>query len=78
MSWFSDKYGKDARPKMPAELFGQVYDLFHGDEDSIHDVVERVEDGRMSVEDVRRNLARPDIDPEDWQDFEDGWRPSNW
>ena len=45
---------------------------------NVEDIVDRVQDGRMTVEDVRKALNRPDIKPEDWRKFEDGWRPPNW
>ncbi len=78
MGWFNDEYGKDAQPKLPADLFLKLFDLWHGDEESIADVVRRVQDGDMSVDDVKRALNRSDIDPDDWQAFEDGWRPDDW
>ena len=78
MGWFKDEYGADAHPILPIDLFDKLYDLWHGDEESLSDIVRRVQDGRMSVDDVRKALDRPDIQPEDWQDFEDGWRPDDW
>lgn len=78
MGWFKDKYGKDAHPILPIELFSKLFDLWHGDEDAVTDIVQRVQEGKMSVDDVRKALNRPDIDPENWQDFEDGWRPNGW
>lgn len=35
-------------------------------------------DGKRSAEDVMRAIDRPDIGPEDWQAFEEGWRPDGW
>lgn len=50
------------------------------------EVAEQVRNGEMSAseaeewsvqleEDSERSRGRSDIDPEDWRDFEDGWRP---
>ena len=78
MSWFKDKYGENAHPILPAELFSKLYDLWHGDEDAVIDIVQRVQEGKMTVEDVKKALGRPDIDPEKWRDFEEGWRPDDW
>jgi hypothetical protein len=77
MGWFKDKYGEDAQPILPIELCCKLMDLFHDDE-SVNDIIERVQEGRLSVDQVRKELNRPDIDPEDWQAFEDGWRPDGW
>lgn len=77
MGWFHDEYGEDAHPILPIELANRIYDLWH-DEDAMNDIIRKVQDGRMSVDDVRRALDRPDIEPEDWQDFEEGWRPDGW
>ena len=37
-----------------------------------------VESGEWKAEHLERALNRPDIDPEDWRDFEDGWSPEGW
>lgn len=29
-------------------------------------------------EELKRLKNRPEIDPEKWSDFEDGWRPDGW
>ena len=39
---------------------------------------DKVHNGDITREELDRMIDRPDIDPEDWQDFEDGWRPNNW
>ncbi len=77
MGWFHDEYGEDAHPILPIELASRIYDLWH-DEEAMNDVIRMVQDGRMSVDDVRKALDRPDIEPEDWRDFEEGWRPDGW
>ncbi len=78
MSWFKDKYGEDAHPILPIDLFEELYNLWHGDEEAVANIVMKVQDGELSVEDVRRRLNRSDISPDKWQDFEDGWRPDDW
>ena len=38
----------------------------------------KVHNGEITRDELDRVIKRPDIDPEDWQAFEDGWRPNNW
>ncbi len=78
MGWFHDKYGEDAHPILPIDLYAKLYENWHGDADAVNDVVDRVQQGQLSVDDVQKAIDRPDISPEDWRDFEDGWRPDNW
>ena len=40
--------------------------------------LDNVQDGTWSVEDVENFMNRDDIDPDDWQKFEEGWRPDKW
>ena len=63
-------------PILPAELFSRLYDIGGGD--FATEILDQVQEGSMTVEQVRKSLDRPDIDPEDWRDFEDGWRPDGW
>lgn len=78
MGWFKDKYGEDAHPILPIDLFEDIYKMWHGDDDAVARVVSNVQDGKLSVKDVRKAINRPDINPEDWQSFEEGWRPDDW
>ena len=63
-------------PLLPIKAFLWVYD--HWGADEAQEVFEKVQNGEMSVEDVEKAISRPDIEPEDWRDFEDGWRPDGW
>jgi len=63
-------------PLLPAKSFLWLYD--HWGEDAAQEVLDKVQNGEMSVEHVETCINRPDIDPKDWADFEDGWRPSGW
>ena len=63
-------------PKLPADLFSKIYDR-DGHAEAVR-ILDKVQRDEMSVEDVRTALNRPDIDPKDWRDFEDGWRPKDW
>lgn len=53
------------------------------------DVAVDVSSGEMAPEEAdswsielerinERSRGRADVDPEDWQAFEEGWRPDNW
>lgn len=37
-----------------------------------------VESGDWSIEWLERSMRRPSISPENWRDYEDGWRPNGW
>lgn len=63
-------------PILPAELYSDLYDLMGAD--GADEVLDQVQEGRLTVDQVEKALNRPDIDPEDWEDFENGWRPDNW
>jgi hypothetical protein len=63
-------------PLLPAKAFLWLYD--HWGEDAAQEVLDKVQIGEMSVEQVEKAINRPDINPKDWQDFEEGWRPSGW
>ncbi|KRF44609.1 hypothetical protein ASH01_11495 [Terrabacter sp. Soil811] len=43
-----------------------------------HRIDKEVIEGTRSAEDVIRAIDRPDMEPENWQAFEDGWRPDGW
>ena len=63
-------------PLLPAKAFLWLYD--HWGEDEAQEVLDKVQRGEMTVEWVEKAINRPDIDPKDWQKFEEGWRPSGW
>jgi len=63
-------------PILPAHLFAEIYQLWG--EDGAVEILDKVQLGEMTVEQVETALRRPDIEPEDWQRFEDGWRPDGW
>ncbi|BCW67342.1 hypothetical protein NicSoilB4_21050 [Arthrobacter sp. NicSoilB4] len=63
-------------PILPAKHFDWL--LTHWGEDAAVEILDKVQLGEMSVEEVEKGINRPDIDPGDWQAFEDGWRPPNW
>lgn len=39
---------------------------------------QKVHNGEVTKEYVDNMIRRPDIVPEKWQDFEEGWRPEGW
>lgn len=61
------------QPLLSAKAFLWLCDNW-GDEEA-EEVFDKVQSGQMSVEEVDTYINRPDIDPKDWADFEDGWRP---
>jgi hypothetical protein len=63
-------------PLLPAKAFLWLYD--HWGEDAAQEVLDKVQIGEMSVDEVETYINRPDINPKDWADYEDGWRPSWW
>lgn len=63
-------------PILPATLFDQIMQLWG--EDEAVEILDKVQLGEMTVDQVERALNRPDIEPEDWQRFEEGWRPDAW
>lgn len=63
-------------PLLPAKAYLWLYD--HWGRDAAHEVLGKVQNGEMSVEQVEKAINRPDIDPEDWREFEEGWRPLGW
>ena len=66
----------EGHPILPATVYSDVYDILGVD--GADEILDQVQEGRITVEDVERMLERDDIDPEDWEAFEDGWRPENW
>ena len=63
-------------PILPIELFDIL--LRTRGEETADWVLDMVQEGTLSVDEVIRVINRPDIEPEDWRDFEDGWRPEGW
>jgi hypothetical protein len=63
-------------PILPAKHYLWLMDNWG--EDAADEILDKVQTGGMSVEQVETAINRPDIDPEDWSDFEEGWRPTNW
>jgi hypothetical protein len=74
-----------------AKLSNEAYQRFliYLGEDKADEVAEDVESGDMDkgaaeewsiqIEEMRENSrGRRDIEPEEWQDFEEGWRPDGW
>lgn len=63
-------------PILPIGIFEDLLNLT--DEDTATEILDQVQEGTLDVSDVERFMNRPDIDPSDWQDFENGWRPTDW
>lgn len=63
-------------PILPIKLFDKICDMWG--EDAAIDILDLVQEERMSIEDVEKAINRPDISVDDWKNFEDGWRPDNW
>lgn len=64
------------QPLLSAKRLLWLYDNW-GEEEA-EEVFDKVQSGQMSAEEVDTCINRPDIDPKDWADFEDGWRPPGW
>lgn len=73
------------------KLSNEAYQRFliYLGEEKADEVSEDVESGNMDkgeaeewsirIENMRENSrGRRDIEPEEWQDFEEGWRPDGW
>ena len=56
MSWFKEKYGKDAHPILPAEDYSRIYDEFG--EDAANDTLKDVQDGKISVKTLEKYLPK--------------------
>lgn len=63
-------------PKLPIDLFEKIYNR-DGEAEAVR-ILDKVQRGEISVDYLRKVMDRPGIDPEDWRDFEDGWRPEGW
>ena len=63
-------------PILPPRLFDEINQIW-GEEAAV-EILDKVQLGEMTVEHVETGLRRPDIDPSDWQRFEEGWRPDHW
>lgn len=56
MGWFHDKYGKDAHPKMPIDLYSEIYDKFG--RKAADETLADVQDGKISVETLKKYLPK--------------------
>ena len=63
-------------PLLPIKAFSWLYD--HWGYDAAKEILDKVQNGEMKVEQVETAIRRPDIEPEDWQRFEEGWHPDDW
>ena len=54
MGWFSDKYGENAHPKMPIELFSKIFDMFG--EKVAQETLADVQDGKISVKTLEKYI----------------------
>lgn len=78
---------RGGRPELPSEAFERfsTYLGLEKAEEVAQDVraghltVNEAEEWSISVQGVsERSHGRPDIEPKDWQAFEEGWRPDGW
>ena len=62
------------------EISGEAYDFIFNNagEEEANRWFNKVHNGEITKEQVDKMINRPDIDPEDWRDFEEGWRPDDW
>ena len=56
-------------PLLPIKVFLWIYDNWG--EDAAQEVLDKVQIGENSVDQVEACINRPDIDSKDWVDFED-------
>lgn len=63
-------------PIMPANMFADIFEQFG--EETASMAFDNVENGIWTVDEVQDFMDRPDIEPDDWEKFEEGWRPNNW
>lgn len=63
-------------PILPIKSYDWL--LTNWGEDAAVEILDKVQVGEMTVEQVESAIKRPDIEPEDWPAFEDGWRPDSW
>jgi hypothetical protein len=63
-------------PLLPQKYFDWIESNW-GLEEALR-IDKEILDGKRTAEDVMRAIDRPDIEPEDWQSFEEGWRPDGW
>ena len=66
------------------EISEEAYEFFYdaGGEYLANFWYQKVHNGDITKDELDERVRilknRPDIDPEDWRDFEDGWRPDGW
>ena len=74
-----------------ARLSSSAYDIFktYLGTGKVDEITEEVRDGHRGkrdtekwaeeIEEMKKNSRhRREIEPEEWRDFEDGWRPDDW
>ena len=54
MGWFTDKYGKDTRPKMFIDTYDELYTKF--DEKAANNTLADIKDGKISEDVLKKNL----------------------
>ena len=66
------------------EISFEAYDYYYniGGENLANHWYQKVHNGDITKDELDKRVEkykrRPDIEPEDWRDFEDGWRPEGW
>lgn len=74
--FIDDSAAVEYKPLIPSEIFRWL--LRNWGEEAAFEIYDKVERGELTTERVETLFYRPDIEPEDWQDFENGWRPAGW
>ena len=54
MGWFKDKYGEDAHPILPIEVYDKLYCEYG--EEAANQTLQDVQDGKISVETLTKYL----------------------
>lgn len=67
---------ENKHPLLSIDSFLWLYDNWG--EEAAQEVLDKVQRGEMSAEQVEKAINRPEIEPEEWRDFEEGWRPDEW
>jgi len=67
---------KKEKPILPIKFYDWM--LTHWGEEDAQIMFDKVQNGEIAVEDFERGINRPDIEPGQWSDFEEGWRPDDW
>ena len=63
MGWFTDKYGENAHPIMPIELFSKLFDIFG--QEAAEQTCSDVQEGKISVETLEKYI----FDDESKEDY---------